>query len=100
MKRPARVVIGPLPEGSGFLTKVKAFFWGLLFYEMYHELEHDRHKTNDALNLMLFGEMIGLPLMNSCVTLKLLPYFLPTLERWKLRQLEEKEVIEEAPHVH
>lgn len=83
-----------------FLGKVKQFFWGFMFFEWYHELQHERAKYNDVMNLILFGELIGIPLMNSTIGLRLLPFVLPELQSWKHRQLEEHEIIEEVPHVH
>lgn len=83
-----------------FLDKVKQFLWGLLFFEWYHELRHVRSRYNDVMNLILFGEMLGIPLMNSSIGLRLLPYALPDLHAWKHRQLEELVVEEHAPHIH
>lgn len=83
-----------------FWGKVKQFFWGFLFYEWYHELQHERAKYNDIMNLILFGELLGIPLMNSSIGLRLLPYALPDLPAWKHRQLEEHLPEEDAPHIH
>lgn len=80
--------------------KVRDFLWGLFFFEYYHELKHERAKYADTINLVLYGELLGLPLMNSTVGLRLLPYMLPELQGFKHRQAEEKEVMEEAPHIH
>ncbi|ADU52329.1 hypothetical protein Tmar_2251 [Thermaerobacter marianensis DSM 12885] len=80
--------------------KVKQFIWGFLFFEWYHELQHTRSRYNDIMNLVLFGELLGLPLMNSSIGLRLLPYVLPDLDAWKHRQLEEHVVEEHAPHIH
>lgn len=83
-----------------FWGKVKQFLWGFMFFEWYHELQHERSKYNDVMNLILFGELIGIPLMNSTIGLRLLPFVLPELQSWKHRQLEEHEIVEEAPHMH
>lgn len=80
--------------------KVKQFLWGFFFFEWYHELQHERAKYNDVMNLILFGELIGIPLMNSTIGLRLLPHVMPELQSWKHRQLEEHEVVEHAPHMH
>ena len=48
----------------------------------------------------MYGDMIGIPIMNSTLGLRLLPFVLPELEHWKHRQLEEHEPLEEAPHIH
>lgn len=80
--------------------KVKQFLWGFLFFEWYHELQHARSRYNDVMNLILFGELLGIPLMNSSIGLRLLPYALPDLRAWKHRQLEDHPVEEHAPHIH
>lgn len=83
-----------------FWGKVKQFVWGFLFFDWYHELQHSRSRYNDVMNLVLFGELLGIPLMNSSIGLRLLPYVLPDLNAWKHRQLEEHLVEEDAPHIH
>ena len=83
-----------------FWGKVKQFLWGFFFFEWYHELQHARSQYNDVMNLVLFGELLGIPLMNSSIGLRLLPYVLPDLDAWKHRQLEEHLVEEHAPHIH
>lgn len=92
---------GPLLERpTTFWGRVRQFIWGFLYFDWYHELQHERAKYNDVFNLILFGELIGIPLMNSSIGLRLLPHVLPELQGWKHRQLEEREIIEEVPHVH
>lgn len=80
--------------------KVKQFLWGFFFFEYYHELQHERARYADIMNVILYGELLGIPLMNSTMGLKLLPYTFPELRGWLHRQAEEKEVLEEAPHIH
>lgn len=80
--------------------KVKQFFWGFFFFDYYHELQHERARYADIMNVILYGELLGIPLMNSTMGLRLLPYTFPELKGWLHRQAEEKEVLEEAPHIH
>jgi hypothetical protein len=76
------------------------FLWGLFVFDLYRNTLVERHKYQDAMNLIILGEMIGIPLMNSVVTLRLLPYVLGDLADWKKRQLIEYEVLERAPEWH
>lgn len=78
----------------------RQFLWGFFFFEMSHELQKEKARYSDAVNLVIVGEMLGLPLMNSVITLRLLPYLLPELDGWKQRQLSEGDIIEEAPEIH
>jgi hypothetical protein len=89
-----------MPRPTTFWGKVKQFLWGLFFFETYHELMHERAKYSDVMYLVLYGELIGIPLMNSSIGLRLLPYTLPDLQSWKHRTLEEYDLVEHAPHIH
>lgn len=93
---------GPLPAGrwARLLYRAREALWGLFLYEFWHELREQRTKYEDALNVLMIGELLGIPLMNSTVTLRLLPYMLPDLEKWKERQLAEFEVLDHPPEIH
>ena len=78
----------------------RQFLWGFFFFEMSHELQKEKARYSDAVNLVIVGELLGLPLMNSVITLRLLPYLLPELDGWKQRQLSESDIIEEVPEIH
>jgi hypothetical protein len=67
---------------------------------MFHELQKEKARYSDAVNLVIVGELLGLPLMTSVITLRLLPYLLPELDQWKHRQLTEVDIIEEVPEIH
>jgi hypothetical protein len=74
--------------------------WGLAVYETYHEAELEARRHQDAFDLLILGEMIGIPLMNTTVGLRLLPYAIGGLQQFKTRFLREPEVLERAPHIH
>lgn len=78
----------------------RQFLWGFFFFEMFHDLQKEKTRYSDAVNLVIVGELLGLPLMNSVITLRLLPYLLPELDGWKQRQLAEVDIIEEVPEIH
>ena len=79
---------------------LKDFLWGLLFYDLYTEHRKESLRYNDAVNLLIFSEQLGIPLMNSYVSMRLLPYFVGQLENWKRRELRERDFLEEAPDLH
>jgi hypothetical protein len=100
------------PPGSGatmtekvgllkaFWKAVKEFIWGLAFLEMYRETLKQKRKYEDVLNIVLLGEFLGLPLMNSTITLKLLPHLFPQLRHWRQRQLTEQDITDHLPDTH
>ena len=91
---------GLLAAARQLLRDGREFCWGLFVFDLYRNTLIERHKYEDAMNLVILGEMIGIPLMNSVVTLRLLPHVLGDLAEWKKRQLVEYEVLERAPDWH
>ncbi|TLZ43627.1 MAG: hypothetical protein E6K19_06830 [Methanobacteriota archaeon] len=79
---------------------LKEVLWGLFFFDFYTENMKMRLRYNDAVNLLVFSEQLGIPLMNSYVSMRLLPYFMGQLEGWKRRELREHESFSDAPDLH
>jgi len=42
--------------------------------------------------LIVFGDLVGLPLLPPYYAMRLLPYILPTSERWKRSLLRERDL--------
>ncbi len=82
------------------LHTLKEVAWGLFFYDMYTETRKLRMHYDDAVNLLVFSEQLGIPLMNSYVSMRLLPYFIGDLEGWKRRELSEHDVLDDVPDIH
>jgi hypothetical protein len=79
---------------------VREALWGLFVYELHHETMTQRRQLEQATNLLLLGEFLGLPLMSAPVTLRVLPYLVGDLARFKETASEEWDFIEHAPHLH
>lgn len=73
---------------------------GLAVFDTYHEVKLEAQLHQDAFDLPILGEMIGIPLTITTVGLRLLPYALGGLEQFKTRFLREPEVLQHAPHIH
>ncbi len=74
--------------------------WGLALYDSYHESMVEAQRHRDAFDVLILGEMLGIPLMNTTIGLRLLPYAVGDLEGFRVRFLREHEVLEQAPHIH
>jgi hypothetical protein len=46
--------------------------------------------------LIVFGDLVGLPLLPPYYSLRLLPYIIPTIEMWKRSILREKDLADLA----
>lgn len=81
-------------------TAVRQLAWGLFVFDTYHAAETEARRQQDAFDLLIMGEMVGIPLMNTTIGLRLLPYSVGSLPGFRARSLREHEVLDHAPHIH
>ena len=77
--------------------KIKELFFGLFLYDLHRSAVRAKAQYDDALNVLLMGQFLGIPLMNSVFTLRLFPYLLPQLGNWKRRKLKEADITDFIP---
>jgi hypothetical protein len=72
-----------------FLREV---LYGLTVHELDLELRKERGHLDQLFMLMVFGDLVGLPLLPPYYSMRLLPYIVPSIETWKRRLLREKDL--------
>ncbi len=82
-----------------FKRAAKDFLFGMFLYELYYDTLKYARKYKDAINIFIIGEMLGLPLMGTYLSIRLLPYLFPEIEKWKFRQLKESDLTDEVPDI-
>jgi hypothetical protein len=55
------------------------------------ELERARNEQDRLFTMIVFGDLLGVPLLPPYYTLRFLPYMVPTLETWKRSMLRERD---------
>ncbi|NPA06683.1 MAG: hypothetical protein GXO54_04680 [Chloroflexi bacterium] len=70
----------------------QGFLYGMLFYDMERALRRQRADLEDLFMFIVFGDMIGLPVLPPYYSLRLLPYIVPVVNRWKRRVLRERDL--------
>jgi hypothetical protein len=71
---------------------VKEVMYGLMLHEMDLEMKKEKGHLDNLFMLVIFGDLIGLPLFPPYYSLRLLPPIIPSLETWKRRVLREKDL--------
>jgi hypothetical protein len=66
-------------------------FYGLTTFGWVREVRRQRAEAQMLFLLIAFGDMLGLPLLPPYYTLRLLPFIVPTLGRWKRVLLRERD---------
>ena len=77
---------------------VREIAYGLMLHEMDLEMRKERGHLDNLFMLIVFGDLIGLPLLPPYYSLRLLPHILPSVETWKRRVLREKDLTDFVAH--
>jgi hypothetical protein len=65
--------------------------YGMTTYDWARDLRRTRGEVEHLFVLVVFGDLVGLPILPPYYTLHLLPYVVPILGRWKRNLLRERD---------
>jgi len=75
------------------LPKVlREIMYGMTVHEMDLELRKERGSLDHLFMLVVFGDLVGLPLLPPYYSMRLLPYIIPSIQKWKRSLLREKDL--------
>jgi hypothetical protein len=79
------------------LPKVlREIMYGMTVHEMDLELKKERGNLDHLFMLIVFGDLVGLPLLPPYYSMRLLPYIFPSIETWKRSLLRERDLTDFA----
>jgi len=84
-----RILAAKFKALSKFLREV---LYGMTVHEMDLELKKERGSLDHLFMLIVFGDLVGLPLLPPYYSMRLLPYIIPSIEKWKRSLLREKDL--------
>ncbi len=84
---------GKLHQARKFVGE---FIYGATTYEWAKEMARERGHVERLFVLITFGDLLGVPILPPYYTLRLLPYVVPSVERWKRSMLRERDVTDLA----
>jgi hypothetical protein len=70
--------------------------YGATVYEMVRDLRQERARFEHLFVLVVFGDLLGLPILPPYYALRLLPYVVPSIESWRRSMLRERDLTELA----
>ena len=83
------------PKKPWFLTAIHTLgqiVYGATIYEMVRDLHKQRGQLEHMFVLIVFGDMIGIPILPPYYTLRLLPYVVPNIRGWKISLMRERDL--------
>ena len=69
-------------------------FYGMTVYDWVHELSKARNEQDRLFTLIVYGDLLGIPLLPPYYTLRLIPYMVPTLQNWRRSILRERDFVD------
>lgn len=74
------------------LKVLREILYGLTVHEMDLELRKEKGYLDQLFMLVVFGDLVGLPLLPPYYSMRLLPYIIPSIKTWKRSLLREKDL--------
>ena len=71
---------------------LREIIYGMTIHEMDLELRREKGSLDHFFMLVVFGDLVGLPLLPPYYSMRLLPYIIPSIEKWKRSLLREKDL--------
>ena len=68
--------------------------YGMTIHDMVRDLKKARGSLEHLFILMVFGDLLGVPILPPYYSLRLVPYIVPTLDTWRRSMLREKDLTE------
>jgi len=80
-------------DGLRKLAKIVGqMIYGASIYEMVRDLNKERGMIERLFILVVFGDVLGVPILPPYYALRLLPYIVPNIERWRTSMLRERDL--------
>jgi len=81
---------------KSFPKTLREIMYGMTIHEMDLELKKERGHLDHLLMLVVFGDLVGLPLLPPYYSMRLLPYIIPSINKWKRSLLRERDLTDFA----
>lgn len=74
------------------MRTIAEILYGATVYEMVRDLHKERAQLEHLFILIVFGDLLGIPVLPPYYTLRLLPYVAPNITGWKRSLLRERDL--------
>lgn len=82
-----------LPQHArAFVKMLGEMLYGATIYEMVRDLNKERGMLERMFILVVFGDVLGVPILPPYYSLRLLPYVVPHMDGWRHSMLRERDL--------
>jgi hypothetical protein len=80
----------------GWRDWFRGMLYGMAMFDAIVTFRKQRGDLEHLFVLIVFGDIVGVPIIPPYYTLRLLPYIVPAVHGWKRRMLREKDLTDLA----
>lgn len=77
---------------AGFLQAAGEVWYGMTAYDFVMTVRRERAHLERMFILSVFGDLLGIPILPPYYSLRLLPFIVPHVNRWRLSMLRERDL--------
>lgn len=79
-----------------YWQRFKEVMFGMMLYDAVLMFRRQRADMEHLFVLISFGDLIGIPILPPYYNLRLLPYIVPMINKWRRRMLRERDLTDLA----
>ncbi len=69
-------------------------FYGATVYDWVREIQKERGMVERLFVLVVFGDLLGVPMLPPYYALRLLPHVVPTIDTWRYSMMRERDLVD------
>jgi hypothetical protein len=81
---------------DGWIEWIRGVLYGMVYYDAIVMFRKQRGDMEHLFVLIVFGDLVGVPVIPPYYTLRLLPYIVPAVHNWRRRMLRERDLTDLA----
>ena len=66
--------------------------YGFMLHELTLEARREKGNLRNLFMMIVFGDLVGLPMLPPYYAMRLLPYIIPSINAWKRNLLRERDL--------
>jgi len=79
---------------GGLAKALGQMFYGATVYDWIRELEKERGMVERLFVLVVFGDVLGVPILPPYYALRLLPHVVPNIQTWRYSMMRERDLVD------
>ena len=74
------------------IQTLREVLYGMTVYDWVRELDKTRNERDRLFTMIVFGDLLGVPILPPYYTLRLIPYIVPNFQSWQRSMLRERDL--------